>query len=83
MPQALRVIVPAIGNQTISMLKSSSLVSVLALPELLYSAQLIYSQNFRTIPLLIVCSIWYLVLTSLLTLVQVRVEKHFGKGSLM
>ena len=56
LPQAMRVIIPPTGNETISMLKNSSLVSVIALPELLYSAQLIYSQNFQQIPLLIVAS---------------------------
>lgn len=79
-PQALRVIVPPTGNQVIGMLKHTSLVSIIALPDLMYSVQLIYSQNFQTIPLLVVASIWYLVLTTLLSLVQSRIEKHYGKG---
>ncbi len=61
LPQAMRVIVPPTGNETISMLKNTSLVSVIAYTELLYSAQLIYCVNYKTIPLLIVASIWYLV----------------------
>jgi polar amino acid transport system permease protein len=81
LPQALRVIVPPTGNQVIGMLKYSSLVSVIALPELLYSAQLIYSQNFETIPLLIVVSIWYLVCTSVLSVIQHYVERYYGRGS--
>ena len=60
LPQAMRVIIPPTGNETISMLKTSSLVSVIAYTELLYSAQLIYSVNYKQIPLLIVASIWYL-----------------------
>lgn len=81
LPQAMRVIVPPTGNETISMLKYTSLVSVIALPELLYSAQIIASQNFQVIPLLLVATIWYLFLTSVLSLVQRRVEKRFGRSS--
>jgi polar amino acid transport system permease protein len=80
LPQAMRVIVPPTGNETISMLKFTSLVSVIALPELLYSAQLIYNRTFETIPLLIVASIWYLVATSVLTVGQRFLERHYGKG---
>jgi polar amino acid transport system permease protein len=78
LPQAMRVIIPPTGNQTIAMLKTSSLVSVLAIPELLYSAQIIYSRTFQTIPLLLVASIWYLLLTSILTVVQSRIERRFS-----
>jgi len=80
LPQAMRVIVPPTGNQLIGMLKTTSLVSVIALQDLLYSAQLIYAANFQTIPLLIVASIWYLVLTTILTIIQYFVERHFGKS---
>lgn len=80
LPQALRVIVPPTGNQVIGMLKYSSLVSVIALPDLLYSAQMIYTQTFETIPLLIVVSFWYLLCTSILTVFQQRIERYFGRG---
>ena len=80
LPQALRVIVPPTGNQVIGMLKYSSLVSVIALPDLLYSAQMIYTQTFETIPLLIVVSLWYLLCTSVLTFVQGHVERYYGRG---
>ena len=80
LPQALRVIVPPTGNQVIGMLKHSSLVSIIALSDLLYSAQLIYSQNFRTIPLLVVISIWYLVCTTVLSYAQSHIERHYGRG---
>jgi polar amino acid transport system permease protein len=80
LPQAMRVIIPPTGNQLIGMLKTTSLVSVIALQELLYSAQLIYTANFQTIPLLIVASIWYLALTTVLSIGQHFVERHFGKS---
>jgi polar amino acid transport system permease protein len=79
-PQAIRVMIPAVGNELIGMLKYTSLVSVLALPELLYSAQIIYSQTFQTMPLLIVASLWYLIVTTVLTIVQAYVERYYGRG---
>src|SRR5512132_698632 len=81
LPQAMRVIVPPTGNETISMLKTTSLVSVIAVTDLLYSVQLIYAVNYRTIPLLIVASIWYLFVTTVLTIGQYYVERHFGRGA--
>jgi polar amino acid transport system permease protein len=80
LPQAMRVIVPPTGNETISMLKTTSLVSVIAVTELLYSAQLIYSENYRTIQLLIVASIWYLIVTTILSVGQYYVERHYGRS---
>ncbi len=79
LPQAMKLIIPPTGNQTILMLKTTSLVSVLALTELLYSAQAIYARTFQTMPLLIVVSIWYLALTSILTVGQFYLEKHFSE----
>jgi polar amino acid transport system permease protein len=76
----MRVILPPTGNETISMLKNTSLVSVIAYAELLYSAQLIYSANYKTIPLLIVASIWYLVLTSIAYVGQYFIERRYGRG---
>ncbi|GAA2104580.1 MULTISPECIES: amino acid ABC transporter permease [Brevibacterium] len=81
LPQAMRVIVPPTGNQVISMLKTTSLVSVIALNDLLYSAQIIYSSNYQVIPLLLVASIWYLVMVTVLTLVQGRVERYFSRST--
>ncbi|RVO50708.1 amino acid ABC transporter permease [Sinorhizobium meliloti] len=81
LPQAMPVIIPPTGNQTIGMLKTSSLVSVISLADLLYSAQTIYSRNFQTIPLLIVACIWYLAATTILSAVQVRIERHFARSS--
>jgi polar amino acid transport system permease protein len=78
LPQAMRVIIPPIGNETIGMLKATSMVSVLAMPDLLFSAQVIYAKNYQIIPLLIAASIWYLLLTSILTLIQGRIERRFS-----
>jgi polar amino acid transport system permease protein len=81
LPQAMRVIVPPTGNETISMLKTSSLVAFIGLGDLLYSAQLIYAQNYKTIPLLMVASIWYLAVTTVLSIGQYYLERHYGRGS--
>jgi polar amino acid transport system permease protein len=81
LPQAMRVIIPPTGNETISMLKTTSLVSVIAVADLLYAVQSIYSVNFRTIPLLIVASIWYLVCTSVLYVGQFYIERHYARGA--
>ncbi len=67
LPQAMRVIIPPTGNETISMLKTSSLASVIAVVELTYAVQLIYSVTYQQIPMLLVASIWYLVCTSILS----------------
>lgn len=80
LPQAMRIVVPPTGNQVISMLKDTSLVSVLAISDLLYSAQIIYALNYKTIPLLIVACIWYLLLTSILTYFQTKLEARYGRG---
>jgi polar amino acid transport system permease protein len=82
LPQAMRVIIPPTGNETISMLKTSSLVAVIAYAELLYSAQLIYSVNFKTIPLLLVASAWYLFMTTVLSIGQYYLERRFARGSM-
>src|SRR5919201_661609 len=81
LPQAMRVIIPPTGNETISMLKTSSLVSVIAVTELLYSVQQIYAVNYRTIPLLVVASIWYLIVTTVLSIGQFYLERYFGRGA--
>ena len=81
LPQAMKLIIPPTGNQTILMLKTTSLVSVLALADLLYSAQAIYARNFETIPLLIVVSLWFLAITSVLTVGQTFLEKHYSEGT--
>ncbi len=81
LPQAMRVIVPPTGNETISLLKTTSLVSVIAYTELLYTVQLIYAANYKQIPLLLVASIWYLIVTSVLSVGQYYIERHYGRGT--
>ncbi|GAA2321414.1 amino acid ABC transporter permease [Streptomyces violaceusniger] len=83
LPQALRVIVPPMGNELISLLKATSLVSVITLADLLYSVQLIYAKNFQTVPLLIVAAIWYMIITGAITLLQQRLERRLGRHTLI
>lgn len=80
-PQAMRTIIPPMGNEIIGLLKGTALVSVIAVPELLFSAQTIYSQNLQTIPLLLVASIWYLVVTAVMSVGQFHLERYYGRGS--
>jgi polar amino acid transport system permease protein len=81
LPQAMRVIIPPTGNETISMLKNTSLVIVLGgVFDLLFEAQQIYAANYQTIPLLIVASLWYLAMTSIAYVVQFFIERHYGRG---
>jgi len=80
LPQAMRVIVPPMGNEVITMLKTTALVSVIAGKDLLTNLQQAYAQNFKVIPLLVVASLWYLAMVTVLSLVQSRLEKRFGRG---
>lgn len=80
-PQAMRVIVPPTGNETISMLKTTSLV--LAVPftlELTFVTNALGNQKFLPVPLLIVAAIYYLVITSVLMVGQHYVEAYYGRG---
>jgi len=81
LPQAMRVIIPPTANETISMLKTTSLVSVIAVTDLLYSVEIIYARTYQTIPLLIVASLWYLIVTSVLSFGQYYVERYYARGS--
>jgi polar amino acid transport system permease protein len=80
-PQAMPSIIPATGNQVIGMFKETSLVSVLGVAELLQSAQLIYARTYETIPLLIVASLWYLVMTLLLSFPQSKLEQKYSRAT--
>jgi polar amino acid transport system permease protein len=80
LPQAMRVIIPPTGNETISMLKNTSLLSVVSYVELTFAAESIYDANYKVIPLLIVISIWYLAMTSVLYVGQYFIERHYGRG---
>jgi polar amino acid transport system permease protein len=80
LPQAMKAIVPPTGNQVIGMLKYTSLASVVALHELMHSVETIYSRTFETMPLLIVAALWYLILVSILSVVQFFIERHYLRG---
>lgn len=80
LPQAMRFIVPPTGSQVITMLKGTSLVSVIAMADLLYSVQTIYNRTFQTIPLLVVAVVWYLLVTSVLFVGQSWIERYYSRG---
>jgi polar amino acid transport system permease protein len=82
LPQAMRVIVPPTGNETISMLKTTSLVAV-AVPysELFFQAQVIGVRTFQPFPMLIMASLWYLAITSVLMVGQYYLERYYARGS--
>lgn len=80
LPQAMRVIIPPSGSQFISVLKGTALVSVIAMTDLLHSVQVIYNQTYQIVPLLIVACIWYLVVVTLLSVAQGRLERRFARG---
>lgn len=79
-PQAMKSIVPPTGNQLISMIKATSLVSVIAMADLLYSAQAVYNRTFEVIPMLMVAVIWYLFITSILNVGQGFIERYYARG---
>jgi polar amino acid transport system permease protein len=81
LPQAMRSIVPPAGNMLVGTLKGTSIVSVIAVNDLLFSAQLIYHRTYQVIPLLMVATLWYAVVTSALGLGQHYIEKHYARGT--
>jgi polar amino acid transport system permease protein len=81
LPQAMRIIIPPTGNETISMLKTTSLVIVIAGADLFTATQNISNTNYQIVPLLLVASLWYLVFTSVLTIGQYYVERYYARGS--
>jgi polar amino acid transport system permease protein len=80
LPQAMRIVVPPMGNEVLTMLKETALVSVIAGRDLMTAVQQIYSQNYQVIPLLVVAGIWYLLLTSLLSYPQRVLERRYGRS---
>src|ERR1700761_4209856 len=77
LPQALKVIIPPTGNQFIAMLKTTSLLFAIAVPEIFATGTGIYGRNFKYFEVLSVVSIWYLVLTGLLIVIQKAIERRF------
>jgi polar amino acid transport system permease protein len=82
LPQAMRVVIPPLGNEFIGMVKATSLASVIQYPEVLHNAENIYYANSRVIELLIVAGLWYLLVVSVLTPLQMLLERRFARGSL-
>lgn len=82
LPQAMRVVIPPLGNEFIGMVKATSLASVIQYPELLHNAENIYYANSRVIELLIVAGLWYLLVVSILTPLQMLLERRFARGTL-
>jgi polar amino acid transport system permease protein len=81
LPQAMRVIIPPTGNETISMLKTTSLAFAIGYAELTTTAQIIGARTFQVIPLFITISLWYIALTSVLYVGQFYLERYFARGS--
>ncbi|AEG56681.1 amino acid ABC transporter permease [Sinorhizobium meliloti] len=81
LPQAMRVMVPPVGNEVIGMVKLTSLASVIQYSEILHNAQIIYFANTRVLELLLVASFWYLLVVSVLSIGQHYIERYFGRGS--
>ncbi|MCY1159387.1 MAG: amino acid transporter permease [Citricoccus sp.] len=81
LPQAMRVIIPPTGSQVIATLKGTSLVSVIAMGDLLHAVQVIYNRTYDVVPMLIVAVIWYLVAVSVLTVFQRKVEDYYSRGA--
>jgi polar amino acid transport system permease protein len=82
LPQAMRVVIPPLGNEFIGMVKATSLASVIQYPEVLHNAENIYYANSRVIELLIVAGFWYLLVVSILTPLQMLLERRFARGAL-
>lgn len=81
LPQAMRVIIPPSGNEFINMLKTSSLASVIYFDELFRAGDTISSRNLAVMEMMMVVSVWYLLLTTVFSIGQYYLERHFAKGS--
>ncbi|WP_082743713.1 MULTISPECIES: amino acid ABC transporter permease/ATP-binding protein [unclassified Burkholderia] len=81
LPQAMRAFLPVAFNDLISLAKGTSMVYVLAMPELFYTVQVIYRRNLEVIPLLMVATVWYLIILTVLSIVQAQVERRYARGA--
>ena len=81
LPQAMRVIIPPTGNEVISMLKTTSLAAAIGVLELTGIVEEIAASNFKTVPLLLVACLWYLLCTTVLSIGQFYVERYFARGA--
>ena len=80
LPQAVRIIIPALGNSVNGLLKTTSVTSVISMEELLRSTQLLIQERFMVLELFTVAALYYLLMTSLWDIVQRRIERHFGRA---
>ena len=80
LPQAVRIVTPAIGNEFIAMIKDSSLVSIITVQELLWRAQRVGRSEFQTIPAILIAALAYWVLTILFSIFQERLERRMARG---
>ena len=76
----MRVVLPPFGNQFIATVKGTSLVSVIAMSDLLFSVQLIADRTYQIVPMLVVACVWYLVVITVLSWGQRRLERRYGRG---
>ena len=81
LPQAMRSVMPNAANEVISLVKGTSIVSTMAIADLFYQVQVIFGRNGRVVPLLMVATVWYIVITSVLTVVQYYIERHYARGA--
>src|SRR5690625_1392342 len=81
LPQAMRAILPTAFNEIIGLVKGTSIVYVLAHAELFFTVQLIYGRTPQVLPMLLVARVWYVVITSLLSIAQYYIERHYAKGA--
>lgn len=81
LPQAMRVIIPPLGNEFIACLKFTSLAYTISFSELLHSANKIYTANFKVIELLFTVTLWYLALTTVFSVLQQILEDRLGRGA--
>ena len=81
LPQAMRAILPTAFNEIIGLVKGTSIVYVLAYSELFYTVQVIYNRTQQVLPLLLVATLWYVVITSVLSVFQYYIERHYSKGA--
>ncbi|MFM0015460.1 amino acid ABC transporter permease/ATP-binding protein [Paraburkholderia sediminicola] len=81
LPQAMRSILPTAFNDVIGLAKGTSVVYILAMPDLFYTVQIIYHRNLEVIPLLMVATVWYLVILTMLSAIQVHIERYYARGT--
>ena len=81
LPQAMRSILPTAFNDVIGLAKGTSVVYILAMPDLFYTVQIIYHRNLEVIPLLMVATVWYLIILTVLSAIQIHIERYYARGA--